>query len=106
METLKKVGLFDERFFLYFEDTDLSRRIQECYKTMFYPHVEIFHVHERGFNKDYKLLLQGMKSACQYFTKWGWLFDKKRDEINDRVIIKYQSNGNQKRNESWAISKN
>ena len=42
-EALKKVGLFDERFFMYPEDMDLTRRIHTHYQTLFYPQVEIVH---------------------------------------------------------------
>jgi len=47
-EALKKTGLFDERFFLYAEDTDLSRRNSPAIQTMFYPFAEIYHIHARG----------------------------------------------------------
>ncbi len=41
-------GLFDERFFLYFEDVDLTRRIHGRYETVYYPHVKIVDRHEKG----------------------------------------------------------
>ena len=34
---LRKVGLFDEKFFMYLEDVDLNRRIHSLYKTHYYP---------------------------------------------------------------------
>nr|WP_028950943.1 hypothetical protein [Sulfurihydrogenibium subterraneum] len=34
-KVLEKVGLFDERFFMYLEDTELSRRIHKVSKTIF-----------------------------------------------------------------------
>jgi len=37
IEALKMVGLFDERFFMYPEDIDLTRRIAEKYETVFFP---------------------------------------------------------------------
>jgi GT2 family glycosyltransferase len=93
MDALKEIGLFDERYFLYFEDTDLSRRVHQRFKTIYFPHVQVYHVHGRGLHKDYKLLLAGVKSAIQYFNKWGWLTDTHRDEINRAILTKYKVNG-------------
>lgn len=44
-EVLDKVGLFDERFFLYGEDLDLCFRIKKAgYKIMYVPEVKIIHL--------------------------------------------------------------
>jgi GT2 family glycosyltransferase len=88
-DTLKKVGLFDERIFMYIEDTDLTRRIHQRYRTIFYPHVQIFHHYTKGSYKNFKLMLYNLHGACIYFFKWGWFFDKERVEINKKVISSY-----------------
>jgi len=89
-ESLKKAGLFDERFFLYAEDTDLSRRIHRQFETLFYPETEICHVHARGSYKDFGLTFHNIKSAIQYFNKWGWFFDEERTVINERAYNQTQ----------------
>jgi GT2 family glycosyltransferase len=81
-EVLKRVGLFDERFFMYLEDTDLSRRIHRVAKTVYYPYVYIYHEYGKGSYKSLKLLYYHIKSAIKYFNKYGWFFDKEREEIN------------------------
>jgi GT2 family glycosyltransferase len=86
-ESLKKTGLFDERFFLYAEDTDLSRRIHQQFETLYFPGAEINHVHARGSYKDLGLTFHNTKSAFQYFNKWGWFFDKERETINQRAVV-------------------
>lgn len=81
-DALKTVGLFDEKFFMYLEDTDLSRRINSQYQTIYYPEVSIIHHYEKGSYKNYKLLLYHIRSAFYYFSKWGWLSDSSRNTIN------------------------
>lgn len=83
---LKEVGLFDERYFLYAEDIDLSRRIQEKYKTTYYPEVEIIHYHSKESFKNKKLMMVHISSIIKYFNKWGWFFDKKRKKTNKRIL--------------------
>jgi GT2 family glycosyltransferase len=83
---LKEVGLFDERFFLYAEDTDLSRRIHQKFETLFYPEVSISHVHARGSYKNLRLTVSNAVSAIQYFNKWGWFFDSERQKINQLAM--------------------
>jgi GT2 family glycosyltransferase len=87
-EVLKKVGLFDESFFMYLEDTDLSRRIHRVAKTVYYPYVYIYHEYGRGSYKSLKLLYYHIKSAIKYFNKYGWFFDKEREEINRKILEK------------------
>jgi GT2 family glycosyltransferase len=44
-EVLEKVGLFDERYFLYYEDADLNERIQRAgYKIYYVPTAQLVHV--------------------------------------------------------------
>jgi len=87
-EMLKKVGLFDERFFMYLEDTDLSRRIHRVAKTIYYPYVHIYHEHQKGSYKNLKLLKIHIESAIKYFNKWGWFNDPERETINKKTLEK------------------
>jgi GT2 family glycosyltransferase len=91
MDALKKVGLFDERFFLYTEDTDLTRRIHQCFRTVFYPDATIFHHHARGSYKDPRLLWLNIQSAIRYFNKWGWFNDAERTFINQKVLLRFSN---------------
>lgn len=87
-DALSRVGLFDERFFMYLEDVDISRRIHKCYRTVYYPEVSVFHEYEKGSYKNSKLLIYHFWSAVRYFNKWGYFFDKERREINKKVVEK------------------
>ena len=45
---LNKIGLFDEKYFLYFEDVDLARRAWKAdFKVHYYPTAVMFHFHQR-----------------------------------------------------------
>ena len=85
-QAIKEVGLFDEQFFLYPEDIDLSRRIHEQYETIFYPQVSIVHTHEQGSYKNLKLLVIHVINMIRYFNKWGWINDDKRKQINRQTL--------------------
>jgi GT2 family glycosyltransferase len=85
---LKKVGIFDEKFFMYLEDTDLSRRIHKESKTIYYPYVHIYHEYGKGSYKNKNLLRYHIDSTIKYFNKWGWFFDKDRKKINKQTLNK------------------
>ena len=85
-EALEKVGGFDERFFIYFEDVDLSRRINRAYRNVYFPEAVIYHGYQRGSEKDIKLLWQLIISGIKYYNKWGWFLDKERKSLNMKAI--------------------
>lgn len=90
LKALKEVGFYDDNYFLYFEDWDLSRRMQYKYKTLYYPLVSVYHGYDSGANKSYKLLKIYVKSAIIYFNKWGWFFDRQRSIINKKTLAQFK----------------
>ena len=77
-EALAKVGLLDERFFLYFDDVDWCRRFwQNGYKVYYIAEAEMVHYHmrESAENPGLRGLLSyptraHIKSWFKYFFKW------------------------------------
>ncbi len=82
---LGDVGLFDEHFFMYAEDIDLTRRIHQKYKTLYYPRVSIYHTFTRGSRKTLRLMRIHIVNIMMYFNKWGWFKDDERREVNNKV---------------------
>jgi len=76
--TLDKVGSFDERFFMYYEDNDLCRRFWENgHRVVYYPKAQMIHYHRRAsadgnfweqiFNKFTWIQIA---SALKFFAKY------------------------------------
>lgn len=86
IRALKDVGLFDERFFMYPEDIDLTRRIHRNYKTIYYPIVSIVHEHEKASSKNFRMFAIHAWNMIKYFNKWGWLVDYERSYFNYKVL--------------------
>ncbi|MFP5040692.1 glycosyltransferase family 2 protein [Parasediminibacterium sp. JCM 36343] len=86
MAALNEVGLFDERFFMYPEDIDLTRRIHKKFKTVFYPAVYVYHEHGKGSYKSMKMLWIHTVNIIKYFNKWGWFNDTEKRSINKATL--------------------
>jgi GT2 family glycosyltransferase len=82
--------MYDDNYFMYFEDWDLSRRMHKKYKTIYYPLVSVYHGYESGANKSFKLFKIFIQSAITYFNKWGWFFDKDRKQMNKKALSQFK----------------
>ena len=89
INSLREIGLFDEQFFLYEEDLDLSRRIYSHSKNIYYPFINVYHSFNKSSFKHLSIKILHIKSIIKYFNKYGWFFDKERKDINKYFIKKY-----------------
>ncbi|MCD8153024.1 MAG: glycosyltransferase [Clostridiales bacterium] len=71
-ELFRKLHGFDEKFFMYVEDADLCKRVNQVSKLMYFPGAAVIHRWKRASHKDKRLFLEHLKSAVKYFRKWGW----------------------------------
>ncbi len=69
---LDRIGGFDDRFFMYLEDADITRRTRELARAVYIPSASITHSWRRGSHKSIRLLLVMCHSMTVYFNKWGW----------------------------------
>jgi GT2 family glycosyltransferase len=70
---LKDVGGFDDRYFLYFEDVDLSRKMQHAgWRTVYCPDAVVTHGWQRATHSSQAHMRLFCVSAMRYFNKWGW----------------------------------
>lgn len=81
-----KVGLFDERFFMYPEDIDITRRMHKHFTTIYWPQVTVTHVHKAESYKNIKMLFIHIVNMIRYFNKWGWFSDAERSEWNEQLL--------------------
>lgn len=70
-EIFKQLNGFDEHIFLYLEDADITRRVNQISKTIFFPYNYVIHEWQREQHKKLKLMWINVKSATWYFWKWG-----------------------------------
>ena len=82
-EAAVEAGLFDERFFMYPEDIDLTRSIHRRWLTLYQPQWTIVHAHARDSYKNKHMLRIHIQNMCRYFHKWGWIFDPERQTFNN-----------------------
>lgn len=66
----KQVGGFDDRYFMYFEDTDISKKANQLGKVIFNPNEYIYHDWARSDAHNLKLLYHHIASMFKYFKKW------------------------------------
>ena len=69
----QRLNGFDPRFFLYQEDSDLSRRVleQNLGSIVYHPEMVITHRWARENTRTFRGRMRQIRSVCKYFLKWG-----------------------------------
>ncbi|MBF0228841.1 MAG: glycosyltransferase family 2 protein [Desulfamplus sp.] len=71
---IKELNGFDERFFMYFEDVDLCKRVRNKARSLYCPDVSVIHRWDRASHKSLKWTIVFILSGLKYFHKWGFRF--------------------------------
>ncbi len=86
-DVFRKIGGFDENYFMYFEDIDICRNVRKCgFRTMVFPEVKVVHNHTYKSIFDYNTFINLLNSAIIYFNKWGWFIDNQRVIDNNYTL--------------------
>ena len=84
-EHFRWVRGFDSNFFLYLEEIDLCRRLAEFGDTVVFADLEVIHLWNRESYRSLKLFYEHAKSFLYYFNKHGWLLDRMRNKLNNKI---------------------
>ncbi|TDN67186.1 glycosyltransferase family 2 protein [Paraburkholderia sp. BL10I2N1] len=69
---LKKLAGFDARYFLYFEDYDLSLRAHDVARVVYTPAVRVLHHGGGAARKGSAHIRMFAASAYKFFSRFGW----------------------------------
>ncbi|MEG0339259.1 MAG: glycosyltransferase family 2 protein [Oscillospiraceae bacterium] len=73
-EIFRKIGGFDEKYFMYVEDADITQKALAYGKCMYLPSVSVHHSWHRDANKKLANFIMQIKSMFRYWSKWGFKF--------------------------------
>jgi GT2 family glycosyltransferase len=72
-DMLERIGGFDEGYFMYLEDADISIRVREAgYRVVYTPDAVITHHWARGSHTSRRLFKVMLDSMWYHYRKWGW----------------------------------
>lgn len=69
---MKQLNGFDERYFMYVEDADLCKRINQVSLVEYFPYTSVVHLWEKGSHKNFKLMKWHITALYKYFKKWKY----------------------------------
>lgn len=67
----KELQGFDEKFFMYVEDADLCKCVNQVSNFMYFPDATVIHKWEKASRKNKALFKYHVQSIRYYFKRWG-----------------------------------
>lgn len=72
--TFRQIGGFDEGYFMYVEDADLTQKARSVGDVYLLPQFTAIHAWHRAPHTDKSHFKMQVKSMLRYFSKWGFRF--------------------------------
>ncbi len=70
-KAIDDVGMFDERYFFFFEETDWAYQMKSAgWKIFYVPTAFIYHLQGQSIGRDIRSRIEFYRSRYQFFRKW------------------------------------
>jgi GT2 family glycosyltransferase len=70
-KAIEEVGMFDERYFFFFEETDWAYQMKQAgWKVFHVPTAFIYHFQGQSVGRDIQSRIEFYRSRYQFFRKW------------------------------------
>ncbi len=73
-QVFQKIGGFDEGYFMYVEDADITRKALAEGRVCYVPVTSVTHAWHRDTHKSARSFLRQVRSMGRYWKKWGFQF--------------------------------
>ena len=73
-KTMRQIGGFDEGYFVYVEDADLTQKALQVGEVYLLPQFHAIHVWHRAPHTNFSCFTMQLKGMFRYFRKWGLRF--------------------------------
>lgn len=84
-EVFEKIGFFDEKFFLWFEETDFEKRAKEAgFKIVYYPRAVVKHLVGHSTKQ-----LNPIKRQAIWNQSLGYYFQKHRPKLEQVILTPF-----------------
>lgn len=70
-DVFEQIGGFDEKYFMYVEDADITQKALQKGRAVFLPQVTVTHAWHRAAHRQLKQFFWQVRSMLRYFRKWG-----------------------------------
>ena len=70
-QVFRQIGGFDQDYFMYVEDADLTQKVLRCGKVYLVPQFRAIHAWHRAPMRDAGKFRMQLSSMMRYFKKWG-----------------------------------
>ncbi len=71
-QAFRAIGGFDEKYFMYVEDADITQKALQHGRAVYLPQVSVVHAWHRAAHRRPRQFFWQLRSMLRYFHKWGF----------------------------------